>query len=189
MARKDRLWVGRLQPYIKNGGDIGPTGMFKCPSFSESRLQDGANQPDCYPGEFSGLLPATEWWSNYGIVFQEQNAEGAGTPQDPLQHFPGSVIDCNAGGANPCINSLCRFLPEIVRPAETVITGDGTTFVGGGFIVVSIGCESQKMHQEGANFTFLDGHAKFIARNPERYIQQRRSDGKWFKKYFGFSME
>src|SRR5947208_13326257 len=21
MARKDRLWVGRLQPYIKNGGD------------------------------------------------------------------------------------------------------------------------------------------------------------------------
>jgi prepilin-type processing-associated H-X9-DG protein len=45
--------------------------------------------------------------------------------------------------------------------------GDGITMLDRGptYVVISLGCESQFIHQEGSNFVFLDGHSKYISRN------------------------
>src|ERR1051326_3287628 len=44
-----RMWTGLIQPYLKNGsgGVNGPTGVFVCPSWSESALRAGMDSPDC----------------------------------------------------------------------------------------------------------------------------------------------
>lgn len=45
------------------------------------------------------------------------------------------------------------------------------------------------MHQGGGNHIFLDGHARWIARNSERYLARRASDGAWYKRYYAYSIE
>jgi prepilin-type N-terminal cleavage/methylation domain-containing protein/prepilin-type processing-associated H-X9-DG protein len=173
--RHDRLWTGHLQPYIKNGGDIGPTGVFRCPSFSESNLLTAGDRPDCDgPGGLDGYFPAIEWWSHYGISIP--NAGGSGTQADPYYNFGGSY------NAPPGYGAVTTYMPQVVRPAETAISGDGGTWVGGGYIVIVFGCESAEAHQQGGNFTFLDGHSKRIARNSQRYLSQT-SDGAYFMTY------
>src|SRR2546427_217314 len=75
------------------------------------------------------------------------------------------------------------------HPAGTAIVSDAITAVGRfGEIGIAFGCEAAKMHQEGGNFVFLDGHSHRIARNAERYLK-RRSDGTWFEQYFTYDME
>jgi prepilin-type N-terminal cleavage/methylation domain-containing protein/prepilin-type processing-associated H-X9-DG protein len=194
---KDRFWVGRLQPYIKNGGDFGtrPNGIMACPSYSEQKLVQYGEAPECDgPGGLSGYFPAVGYFANYGIAFPMANPVGAGTQQNPFIHYPGSDIRASGG--------VTRYLAEIVRPAETALVSDGVTMLAkggsydpatemvlpGGTVLVTFGCEAAGMHQEGGNFSFLDGHSKWIARNAERYLAQR-ADGAWFEKYFTFSME
>jgi prepilin-type N-terminal cleavage/methylation domain-containing protein/prepilin-type processing-associated H-X9-DG protein len=179
-SRGERLWTGLLQPYIKNGGTNPPSGAFKCPSWSEATLKKGTNAADCYPGELDGYFPATEVWSHYGIAFQQDAQSGAGTQADAISQYPGSLAYPAASGG------LTRYMAEIQRPAETALIGDAMTMVGGGFFAVAVGCEGQEMHQQGGNFVFLDGHAKRISRNPERYLSQR-ADGKYYKTFFTFS--
>jgi hypothetical protein len=75
-------------------------------------------------------------------------------------------------------------LASVQRPAETVEVTDGFTGIiqSGGF-GTTMGCEAANSHTGGGTHIFLDGHAKWIARNSERYIQQG-ADGCWFKTYF-----
>lgn len=181
--RTERLWTGKLQPYIKNGGTFPASGVFKCPSWDQERMRKASDAMDCNgPGAIDPYLPPLELYANYGIAFQMAGPYGAGTPQDPYGHFPGSLAYPPASGG------LTRYMPEILRPADSAIIGDGATWVGGGFFVIVFGCEAALMHQEGGNFIFLDGHAKRIARNAQRYMKQR-ADGRWFQQYFTFSME
>jgi prepilin-type N-terminal cleavage/methylation domain-containing protein/prepilin-type processing-associated H-X9-DG protein len=179
-SRKERLWTGLLQPYVKSGGNQPADGVFKCPSWSEAQFLKGANKADCYPGAYEDYFPPLEVWSNYGISFEQAQQAGAGTQEEPIYQFAGSLAYPAEDGG------LTRYLPEIRRPAETALIGDGVTMVGGGFFVISLGCEGQEMHHEGANLVFLDGHAKRISRNPERYLSQR-PDGMWYMTYFTFS--
>ena len=181
--RIERLWTGKIQPYIKNGGNFPADGVMRCPSWSESRLKSplGAHSPDCDgPGGLDPYFPALEMYSHYGISFQMAAPAGAGTQASPLRWYPGSLGYPAASGG------LTRSMAEVVRPAETAIISDGVTMVGGGYFVIAYGCEAADMHQGGGNFVFLDGHAKRINKNAERYMT-RRADGMWYETYFMFS--
>jgi prepilin-type N-terminal cleavage/methylation domain-containing protein len=176
-------WVINLQPYIKNGAprvlpttaldfqNVEAQGMFKCPSFNPSTFRVAANQPDCDgPGALDAWIPARLYHANYGIGFGA--IFGSCTQADPYSAFGGST------------ESSIMSLAAVQRPAETVEVTDGFTGIiqSGGF-GTTMGCEASNSHTGGGTHIFLDGHAKWIARNSERYIQQG-PDGCWFKTYY-----
>jgi prepilin-type N-terminal cleavage/methylation domain-containing protein len=180
-------WVQLCQPYIKNGtptrpttttfNNVQPNGMFKCPSFNVSTYLESADKADCdgdgTPGS-SGLqtwVPAKLYHANYGIGFGVQG--GNCKKEDPYYFFAGSDV-----------RRSTMSLAQVVRPAETVEVTDGFTGIiqSGGF-GTTMGCEAANSHSGGGNHIFLDGHAKWIARNSERYLEQDPS-GCWYKKYY-----
>jgi len=184
---RERTWVWRAQPYIKNGqpdaGQTTPKGIMQCPSFTLQNYLKAADAADCdgdgTPGS-SGIqaaFPPTEFYANYGIDFYMSGPSGSGASQaDPVWQF---------SGADLYPTGHTRGIAEIVRPAETAIISDGISLVGGGYFWTSEGCEAAQMHQEGGNLVFLDGHAKRIPRNNERYLRQM-PDGRWYKIYHCF---
>jgi prepilin-type N-terminal cleavage/methylation domain-containing protein/prepilin-type processing-associated H-X9-DG protein len=203
---QDRVWTGKLQPYIKNGLGWGvsgqaPKGAFACPSWNKDRWLAAADKADCDGNGSPGSSGLAGWvapvapdyphfYSHFGMNFQmtcmQSLATGAcypscGSQGDPCGYFPGSYNYPAASGG------LTRFLVEIIRPAETAIVGDGITTVGpGSGIGITFGCEAAQMHQTGGNFVFLDGHAKHLAGNSQRYLNQR-ADGVWYARYHTFS--
>jgi len=179
----ERLWTGKLQPYIKNGGQPGPTGLFKCPSYSDDKLIEAAYSADCDgPDAFTAYMPWTERYADYGIAWHQASMVGSGTQADPYWQFPGSLA------YPPDYGPVTRTLAEIRRPAETALVTDGITNVGGGYFVITFGCEAAAMHTGGGNHVFLDGHAKWLARNSERYLTQTAS-GAWYKRFYCFPLE
>ena len=50
-------------------------------------------------------------------------------------------------------------------------------------IVVKWGCDAANSHNGGGNLAFVDGHAKFIRGNSERYEDQD-AQGCWYKRYY-----
>ncbi|MCX6362007.1 MAG: prepilin-type N-terminal cleavage/methylation domain-containing protein [Armatimonadetes bacterium] len=182
-TQAERLWTGKLQPYIKNGGQPGPTGMFKDPGYSDAKLFEGADSVECDgPGGLAPYFPATARYADYGFAWHQAAMVGSGTQVDPYWQYPGSYAYPAANGP------VVRFLAEIKRPAETAIVTDGITNVGGGYFIITFGCEAAAMHTGGGNHTFVDGHSKWLARNSERYLAQTAS-GAWFKRYFTFPLE
>jgi prepilin-type N-terminal cleavage/methylation domain-containing protein/prepilin-type processing-associated H-X9-DG protein len=180
--RGERLWTGKIQPYVKNGGGFPASGIMRCPSWTEASFKKGAEDPECDgPGGLDMFFPPVEMYSHYGISGHMAQAYGSGDKAVPLRWYPGSYsYPAEMGG-------VTRSLVEVQRPSETVIVSDGVTMFGGGFLLLGFGCEAAEMHQGGANFVFLDGHAKHLNRNAERYLAQRESDGKWYEKYFMLS--
>ena len=176
-VRKNRVWTGLLQPYVKNGGNFPADGIFKCPSYSEANIRKAANPIECDgPGQIDAYFPAVELYANYGISFGMDAPAGDGSQAMPLRWYPGS--DAYAGFA--------RAMSAIVRPAETAIISDGVTLFKTGLNWgTTFGCEAAEAHQGGGNFVFLDGHAKRINRNAERYMD-KGTDGLYFERYFMF---
>jgi prepilin-type processing-associated H-X9-DG protein len=111
---------------------------------------------------------------------------GTGTQTDPYWQFPGSAAYPASVIGDPRY-PITRSLAEIQRPSETAIISDGVTlYVQGMGTLVTFGCEAAQMHQEGGNFTFIDGHSKRVARNAQRYLQQDEN-GAWYEQFFTFS--
>lgn len=196
---RERTWVFKIQPYVKNGAPLNqtlqdrPQGIMACPSFSQANYLKAADAADCdgdgSPGS-SGLQAAftagtsgIRWYAQFGVAFYFASLAGTGEQINPFFQFPGS--DMQAPGR-------IRAMAEMVRPAETALMSDGISMVGGGFFWTSMGCEAALMHQEGGNLIFLDGHAKRIPRNNERYLRQSASippPNNWYKIYHTFGME
>lgn len=178
-----RSWTQNLQPYIKNGEPsrpanagftgVQPTGMMKCPSYNEAKFQETANRPDCDDGALAtGVWWPPKWYhANYGIGFGVQ--AGSCTQQDPYFFFAGSDVR---------VRIMSFAQPN--RVAETVIVTDGFTgVIANGAFGTTMGCESAESHHGGGTHIFLDGHAKWIARNSERYLDTD-SSGCVYKRYY-----
>lgn len=177
-------WPKNLQPYIRNGApkrlnataldfqNVQAQGMFQCPSFSADRFRQAANRDDCDgPGALDAWIPARLYHANYGIGFGVKF--GSCTQDDPYAYFAGSDV-----------RRSVMALASVNRVAETVEVTDGFTGIiqSGGF-GTTMGCESAESHHGGGTHIFLDGHAKWIARNSERYMRQD-TDGCWYKLYY-----
>jgi prepilin-type N-terminal cleavage/methylation domain-containing protein len=191
-ARRDRnTWVHLLQPYVKNGNPpriddlpagagVGPEGLFRCPSFNPSVFTQSANDPLCDgPGTLApDDLPPRQYYAQYGIITPlPPGPQGSCTQEDP--HF-------NLTGSDPIFFQVTGTLGQVQRPSETVICTDGLTAMGNAAdhgIGSFWGCESANSHQGGGTHIFLDGHAKRITGNSQRYLE-KDSQGCWYVKYY-----
>jgi prepilin-type N-terminal cleavage/methylation domain-containing protein/prepilin-type processing-associated H-X9-DG protein len=181
-------------------------GVMKCPSFNEGVIQKGMDSAECdgdgTPGSASaGWIPPNNGYylANYGAAFhlncstpafcacQGIARDGSG-PASPLFNFPGSYFDVTdeSCGTVAFVNNT---FGGVQRPAETIYIGDDFTIVRDGAtrrVNTALGCEAAfGPHQEGANYVFLDGHAKYLKGNAERYVMQ--ANGLWYEKYFTYN--
>jgi len=201
-----RLWVGKLQPYMKLGlgwgvGGQAPKGAFACPSWTAQKWEQASDAADCDGNGTPGSGGLAAWlapkapdyphvFANYGIAFQSlclNDGSGncfpaCGTPSLPCWNPPGSLNYPVASGG------WWLALPAVQRPSETAIVSDGITLVEPGLTFgITFGCEASLMHQNGGNYVFLDGHAKHISGNAQRYESKRASDGMVYQTYFTYS--
>lgn len=177
-SRIPYLWTNLLQPYLKNSQ------IFFCPSFNEALTAKAMDEPDCDGAGSSvdWLRPSPrQYFAHYGIAFHLVNAPGC-KQNDPYAYYPGSGF--------ATINGKYTFhaeaLAAIVSPARTANIGDSFTMLNhnGTILGTAFGCEAQYRHKgSGGNFSFLDGHSKYIWKNPERHLTQD-SDGCWYETYF-----
>lgn len=178
----NRLWTSRIQPYLKSGGTTPPSGVMMCPSWSQTALAAGADDPTCDGANFiESTFPVDNIYAHYGISAPMPTAAGTGaSASNPIIHIPGAGY---VGGAWVDVR-----LAQIVRSAETAIVSDGVTLSKGGGTLILFGCEAGGMHQGGGNFVMIDGHAKWLKGNAQNYVVQG-SNGKWFQRYFAYDQE
>ncbi len=176
-------WVNLIQPYIKNQQ------ILFCPSFSASATAQAMDQADCdgdgSPGSGSNTWIPTGttygpnhdgFLAHYGVAFHL--VSNGCTPSDPHLYYPGSDY------------SYTESLAGVVSPARTANIGDSFTLVrkgsspGGLRLGTAFGCEAQFRHKgSGGNFSFLDGHSKYVTKNPERHLAVD-SAGCYYEEFF-----
>src|SRR2546425_5066271 len=153
-----KVWPQLIQPYLKN------TQVLYCPSFNESVLVENGAHVLCDGPSFRGYFPAPFYYSHFGLAFRA--TAGACRPDKPRVSFAGNDI------REPPLKRLA----QIVRPSETAILQDNYTamLAKDNIIFTAFGCEAgfqgqgQSRHLQGANYVFIDGHAKLMIGNPER---------------------
>lgn len=187
--RLERWWPYKLQPYVKNGGTgTEASGIFRCPSFSLDKLKKSASAPDCDgPGWIGGLMPPQQVYTHYGIAWSQPEPTFGGrdgSARAPFFQYPGSF------GYPPDSGGYTTYLPAVQRAAETIIISDGLGWMGptsAPYNITTFGCEAATAHGDGSSYTFLDGHAKHIARNSERYLI-RDAGGKYWERYYSYGL-
>lgn len=193
------MWMWDLQPYIKNGtfvnGLTSPPhsgNVFLCPDFTLQQWGIDSADPDCDNVNLTqAYAPIQDFYASYGMAFYSGYSSvitGAAYP------------NCGATAANPCCDLpgtngylsnpagmptgyYTTLLSDIVRSAETVLITDDASMVAGGDFLIGYGCEGDGMHQGGENAMFMDGHAKRITGNINRYVQKQAGTGTWYCTY------
>ena len=82
----------------------------------------------------------------------------------------------------------------VARPAETVVASDGETQVlqatAGGvptFVLYTYPGGGSAVHSGGGNYSFVDGHAKRISKNPLDYVTKSGGGNYYIMTYFTMS--
>jgi hypothetical protein len=126
--------------------------------------------------------PPRQYYAQYGIVHPDETSSGprgSCTQEDPYAYITGS----DPVRSDPPVTGT---LAAIQRPADTVLIMDSATFMSSlssNGIFVFWGCEAENAHNGGGNHIFVDGHAKWIRGNSERYLDQD-AQGCWYKRYY-----
>ncbi|HLV81153.1 MAG TPA: DUF1559 domain-containing protein [Chthonomonadaceae bacterium] len=188
-VQEQGCWFTIIQPYIKN------TQILFCPSWDINRSVEAMDQADCDGGSDGWLTnpPPSKIYSHYGVAWTLitgncTNGDGA-SPATPHANYPGSGIANDPVTGAPDAVYVNESLATVVQPARTANIGDSWTIwrpaaspqprIGIGF-----GCEAQFRHKgSGGNFSFLDGHSKYINKNPERH-ELVDPNGCYYEEYF-----
>jgi prepilin-type N-terminal cleavage/methylation domain-containing protein len=180
-------WVNTIQPYIKNRQ------LLFSPGFSEGNLLKAMKQDDCDGTDeayIKSLLPADgKYLSHYGIakhsVYWSCDPE-LNSPTQPYANYPGSGWGFNYGSGEYEYRTI--NLGSVVETARTANIGDAFTAISqdGTRVVAKFGCEARFRYRgDGGSFSFLDGHSKYLAGNPER-IHQTDAAGCIYEKWFTY---
>lgn len=200
-------WVNLLQPYIKSKG------LMFCPSFSEAALSkasdsavcDGDDTPnsglkargEVPPGASPTGIPANlldgikgGYLAHYGIArrlkggtLDPASCEKSG--RFAYYNFAGSGYDVDSGKWEQL------SLASVVAPASTANVTDNMTAISSDYTRVAshVGCEGAGRHKgDGANVTFLDGHAKYAHGNPEAELG-KDANGCQYEKFFAYDVQ
>ena len=180
-------------------------GLMVCPDKAESKLQEAADSAEC-DGDgtagSNGFIPPKNGYylAYYAVAFggncSTPDACSANfglsrdgkTKESPLFHYAGAYFDTSLPKVNGRYQFVGQSLASINEAARTTIAADGPTVIRDGAtrrVTSGFGCEAAKVHTDGGNFTFMDGHAKYLKGNAERYVIQA-SDGLWYEQYFTF---
>ncbi len=181
-------WTTIIQPYLKNSQ------ILLCPSFSASNTGNAMDQFDCdgdgnsTPGSGStGWIPPKDnkYLSHYGVarhsIYWQGICDKTGT--QPYAYYPGSGFFTDDGTT---WQTFTEALASVVEPARTSNIGDALTVIRTDVnqVGTKFGCESRFRHKSsGGNFSFLDGHSKYLGGNPERY-HLTDANGCQFEQYF-----
>jgi len=134
------VWPTAVQPYVQNNQ------IWVCPSRRFNHCTT------------DGRWAYAQWYYNFPISYAYNNWNGGGTAQGtPWDGYDG-------------FNSIeTRTMSKIYQPARVIFTGDGSCYQ---FYWTSSNwvdnfnnttSRTYKPHNEGANFAFCDGHAKWLS--------------------------
>jgi prepilin-type N-terminal cleavage/methylation domain-containing protein/prepilin-type processing-associated H-X9-DG protein len=179
-------YVSLLDPYLKNRQ------VWKDPAWTEQKMRDGIVYGCGQPRESTNSVlpvPDDKILAHYGVSFYTKGNRNTQCKRDnPYSAFPGS-------GWFPIFEApqaqIWYAMPvtEVQRPAETVIVTDGFIAKGTPGRPNIVGghayCSGSRMHLEGGNYIFVDGHAKWMKESIARALAQT-SDGCWYRKYQTF---
>jgi prepilin-type N-terminal cleavage/methylation domain-containing protein/prepilin-type processing-associated H-X9-DG protein len=194
--RDDRnLWVHLIQPYVRNGDpprltspvDEPPRGIFRCPSFNAAQLIANGMLKEC-EGPASAArqhLPAKQYYAHYGLLTYRTG--GACTQASPYFFTIGNN-GTNLGATPP--EPLVK-IALIRRPSEMILMSEGYTALTrlpADSLATTGGCVSSFSHNEGSNYIFVDGHARWMKKGHDRQIAQDAS-GCWYYRYLSADRE
>jgi len=215
-SRLAGIWTTAIQPYMKNR-DILYCPSFdegKLQKAMDAADCDGDGTTGSantiagatyVPADKTLVKDHNGYLSHYGVEFWSTSGK-MGTAGSSIY---GEGADCTVGATQSCpyyalagagwdtsTGVYVRHdlsLTAIARPAETMWVGEGTTAViklsnGQYRIGTALGCEGQLRHKNvGSNYSFHDGHAKYIGPNMEN-IQAKDGTGGWYIKYMSYDL-
>jgi len=152
---------------------------------------------------FGGLHDYNGWlWDGgkYGYAGGCPEVRG-GTPTNPCMNPPGNgpgipgTVQSQVGlGTWSGVFATNNASTSVVRPAETVVSSDGVTIVSQStmgdvpkFTLYTYPGGGSALHNGGGNYTFVDGHAKRIAKSPMNYVTKSSLGNYYYMTYFTMS--
>jgi prepilin-type processing-associated H-X9-DG protein len=141
-----------------------------------------------FVADYIATIPKEKYLAHYMASWQNKaDRNQTCTEQRPYFAFPGS----NWHPVNQPEQTWWHLtLGQVNRPAETVWGTDGFLVIQSwaGMQVGGTGyCAGARMHSEGGNYIFVDGHVKSMKESLAKQLAQT-PDGCWYRKYQAFDL-